>query len=44
MSAGQFVEDVKIAVEGKRPVEYYGRTAGIIPTPNEIFAKLMELI
>ncbi|HOB15898.1 MAG TPA: 3-methyl-2-oxobutanoate dehydrogenase subunit VorB [Defluviitoga sp.] len=44
MSTGQFVEDVKIAVEGKRPVEYYGRTAGIIPTPNEIFAKLMELI
>jgi 2-oxoglutarate ferredoxin oxidoreductase subunit alpha len=44
MSAGQFVEDVKLAVEGRKPVEYYGRMAGIIPTPGEIYAKLMELI
>ncbi len=37
MSAGQMVEDVKLAVEGKVPVEFYGRMGGVIPAPDEIF-------
>lgn len=36
MSAGQMVEDVRLAVNGERPVEFYGRFGGIIPTPEEI--------
>lgn len=44
MSAGQMIEDVKLAVNGKVPVEFYGRMGGIIPTPAEILAKLMELV
>ncbi|MBW2731511.1 MAG: 3-methyl-2-oxobutanoate dehydrogenase subunit VorB [Deltaproteobacteria bacterium] len=36
MSAGQMVEDVRLAVEGRKPVHFYGRTGGIIPTPEEI--------
>lgn len=36
MNAGQMVEDVKLAVYGKKPVHFYGRTGGIIPTPEEI--------
>lgn len=36
MSAGQMVEDVKIAVNGKKPVHFFGKMGGIIPTPNEI--------
>jgi len=44
MSMGQMVEDVKLAVNGKKPVEFYGRTGGVVPTPNEVLAKLMELI
>jgi 2-oxoglutarate ferredoxin oxidoreductase subunit alpha len=36
MSAGQMVEDVRLAVEGRKPVKFYGRTGGIIPTPGEI--------
>lgn len=36
MNAGQMVEDVKLAVEGKTKVEFYGRMGGIIPTPEEI--------
>jgi 2-oxoglutarate ferredoxin oxidoreductase subunit alpha len=41
MNAGQMVQDVKLAVEGKKPVYFYGRKGGIIPTPEEIldFAK-----
>ncbi|TKG88500.1 3-methyl-2-oxobutanoate dehydrogenase subunit VorB [Puteibacter caeruleilacunae] len=36
MSAGQMVEDVKLAVNGKVPVEYFGRYGGVVPTPGEI--------
>jgi 2-oxoglutarate ferredoxin oxidoreductase subunit alpha len=44
MSAGQMVEDVRLSVNGKKPVEFYGRMGGVVPTPSEIFAKLMELV
>ncbi len=36
LNAGQMVEDVKLSVEGKTRVEFYGRMGGIIPTPEEI--------
>ena len=36
MNTGQMVEDVKLAVNGKKPVHFYGRTGGILPTPEEI--------
>lgn len=36
MNAGQMVEDVKLSVDGKTRVEFYGRMGGIIPTPEEI--------
>ncbi len=36
MNAGQMVEDVKLSVNGKTRVEFYGRMGGIIPTPEEI--------
>jgi len=34
MNAGQMVEDVKLAVCGKKPVHFYGRMGGIVPTPE----------
>jgi 2-oxoglutarate/2-oxoacid ferredoxin oxidoreductase subunit alpha len=36
MSMGQMVDDVKIASNGKKPVHFYGRTGGMIPTPAAI--------
>ena len=36
MSLGQLVEDVRLAVEGRCPVEFYGRTGGVVPTPEEV--------
>jgi len=36
MSAGQMVEDVRLAVNGKTPVEHFGRMGGIIPSAEEI--------
>lgn len=43
MSMGQMVEDVQLAAAGQCPVEFYGRTGGMIPSPKEIFAKLQQL-
>jgi len=42
MNAGQMVEDVRLAVNGKIPVEFHGRMGGIVPTPEEILDKLEE--
>lgn len=43
MNAGQMVEDVRLAVEGKAPVSFYGRTGGIIPTVEEIYQEILKL-
>ncbi|MGK9367267.1 3-methyl-2-oxobutanoate dehydrogenase subunit VorB [Melioribacter sp. Ez-97] len=42
MNAGQMVEDVKLAVNGKTDVYFYGRMGGIVPSPEEILAQLEE--
>ncbi len=36
LSAGQMVEDVRLAVAGATPVCFYGRSGGIVPTPGEV--------
>ncbi|MGV8084448.1 MAG: 3-methyl-2-oxobutanoate dehydrogenase subunit VorB [Coriobacteriia bacterium] len=43
MSMGQMVDDVRLAVNGCTPVEFFGRTGGIIPTPVETLAKIEAL-
>ncbi len=43
MNAGQMLEDVKLAINGKATVEFTGRMGGIIPTPEEILLKLEEI-
>ena len=43
MNMGQMVEDVRLAVNGRRPVEFYGRAGGIIPTPNEVLTKIESM-
>jgi len=40
MNAGQMVEDVRLSVEGKVPVEFYGRMGGIVPSPDEVLNAL----
>lgn len=43
MNAGQMVEDVRAAVEGKCPVRFYGRLGGVIPLPEDIVPELEKL-
>ncbi len=43
MSAGQMVEDVRLAVEGKCPVRFYGRMGGEVPTAEEILKEIRKI-
>lgn len=43
MSMGQMVEDIRLAVNGRAPVYFYGRTGGIIPAPSEIIAEVKRI-
>jgi 2-oxoglutarate ferredoxin oxidoreductase subunit alpha len=40
LSSGQMVEDVRLAVEGRAPVFFHGRTGGMVPTPGEVVDEL----
>ena len=44
MNTGQMVEDVRLAVNGKIPVEHYGRFGGMVHSPNEVLEALEEKI
>jgi len=44
MSAGQMVEDVLLAVNGKVPVKHFGRMGGIVTTPEEVVDNLKSEI
>lgn len=44
LSAGQMVEDVRLAVNGKRPVYFHGRMGGMILTQKEILQKIKEIL
>lgn len=44
MSEGQMIEDVRLALNGKLPTDFYGRSGGMIPTPDAIINKVKEMI
>jgi len=44
MSMGQMVEDVKLSVNGKKPVYFYGRTGGMIPTPKAVAEEAKKIL
>ena len=43
MNAGQMVQDVRLAVSGRVPVEFYGRMGGIVPFPDEVYEAIQRL-
>lgn len=43
MSMGQMVDDVKLAINCSKPVEFYGRTGGVVPAPADILTKIKEM-
>ena len=43
INAGQMVEDIRLAVECKVPVQWYGRLGGIIPEPEEVVEEIKKM-
>lgn len=43
INAGQMIDDVRLAVEGRCPVHHYGRMGGMVPTPEEIATEIEKL-
>ncbi len=43
MSAGQMLDDVRLAVAGQAPVRFLGRMGGMVPMPEEILAAIVKL-
>jgi len=44
LSMGQMIDDVRLAVNGRYPVHFYGRCGGVIFEPSEIVNKVKELV
>jgi 2-oxoglutarate ferredoxin oxidoreductase subunit alpha len=42
LSAGQMIEDVRLAVEGRAPVFFHGRTGGMVPSPTDVLDALRQ--
>ena len=43
LNMGQMVEDVRLAVNGRAKVDFFGRTGGVIPTPEEVLEQIQQL-
>jgi 2-oxoglutarate/2-oxoacid ferredoxin oxidoreductase subunit alpha len=43
MNMGQMFDDVRLAVRGRVPVEFYGRTGGVVPFPDEILSEIHRI-
>lgn len=43
MSMGQMIDDIKLAINCSKPVEFYGRTGGVIPTPAEVLEEIKKI-
>ena len=44
MSMGQLVEDVELAVQGKCPVQWYGKCGGEVPTPEDVMGVIRKAL
>ncbi|AKN32914.1 2-ketoisovalerate ferredoxin oxidoreductase [Clostridium carboxidivorans P7] len=44
MSCGQMVEDVRLASNGRKPVDFYGRSGGMVPDPTDILEKVKTIV
>ncbi len=44
LSTGQMIEDVKLAVEGRCPVHFYGRSGGMVPGGREILEQYRAIL
>ena len=43
LSAGQMIEDVRLATNCRRPISFFGRLGGIVPLPEDILEEIVKL-
>ena len=43
LNMGQMVDDVKVATECRRPVSFFGRTGGMLPTAEDVLAEIKKI-
>ncbi len=44
MNMGQMVEDIRLAVNGKRPVRFYGRVGGMLPVARDVYREALKIL
>jgi len=44
LSAGQMIEDVRLATNCRRPISFFGKMGGIVPLPEDIYAEIAKLV
>jgi 2-oxoglutarate ferredoxin oxidoreductase subunit alpha len=44
LSCGQMVEDVTLAANGRKPVQFFGRSGGMIPTPSDVAERIKAIV
>lgn len=44
MNTGQMLEDIRLATQGRTPLEFFARTGGIMPVPEEVLGEIQRLV
>ncbi|MBM3325016.1 MAG: 3-methyl-2-oxobutanoate dehydrogenase subunit beta, partial [Calditrichaeota bacterium] len=44
MNTGQMIDDVRLAVGDKKPIAFYGRQGGFVPSPEEVIGEIRKLL
>ena len=44
MNMGQMIQDVKLAAEGAKSIEFYGKAGGLIPSVDDVIEKVKEVL
>jgi 2-oxoglutarate ferredoxin oxidoreductase subunit alpha len=44
MNTGQMLDDVRLASQGRVPIEFFARMGGIMPLPDEVLAEIRNLV
>ena len=44
LNSGQMLDDVRLAINGHCPVEFYGKMGGVLPGPEELAGEIKKRI
>jgi 2-oxoglutarate ferredoxin oxidoreductase subunit alpha len=44
LSMGQMIDDVRLAIKDEKPIHFYGRSGGMVPSPEEVCREIKRLL